>query len=288
MKTTVITQENEFFFDAAVGPYWRDRKWDDLFLGVIDETQDDTAVGASVWRRDGDGFDLLFIGVDEARRREGFGTCLVEEAARIGAEEGVDHLSAAFYATRERAESGDHVLIEFLKGAGFDVGTGPVERQVFNFNDVYSLYPLHPEGLPAGWRIIRGSELTSDQLEDMESLVMEQSEQMFYLDPERIASPDNRYGGVLLYKEQVIAAMMVEPFLDGVRVDSLLARVQAMKELQALYDYALQATHAERPMPEKVYIDVGGEKLLAYVNKRFEVRGVPCIERLQGYYALRR
>ena len=280
MKFTAVTEKNASYFDTAIGELYREQWGNRLFFGVLDD--EDAAVGAVAWELEGDTLWLLRIGVEDERRRQGFGSFLLRESARFAAAQEIPRLSCSFYETEEEASKNE--LAQFLSACDFAIRRVPIERQVYALSALYDAVPEQAGELAEPYAFRRGKELDEAQKEAILWLSVSPDSDIPYLNSELLLSEENRYGGVLLKEDRPVAAVTIVPFEDGVRLDQFFGDIQDLSAIRALVRHCVETVKKEKDK-KRLYMDVGGEKLIRIQKQVFERVPIPCEFSMQGYVA---
>lgn len=279
MKFTGITEANAACFESVIGAYWQEQRTDCLFVGVVDE--EEAAVGAAAWAATSKTLSLLAIGVDEKKRRKGFGTGLIRESKRIADRHGIMTLEAAFFGEEDLSEN---ELALFFTHCGFEIKKAPVERQIYLLEDLRSEDPF-PEIRTGELGVFcEGKDLGEDKKAELIRLSLDDKSMIPYLDTELFFSEENQFGGVLMDGEKILSAATIVPFEDGVRLDQLYGTLFDLPATRTLLKHCLERVRKD-PKCKRLYLDVGGEKLLELQKKRFEKVGIRAEQSLQGYIA---
>ena len=284
MKFTMITDTNASWFEAAIGDLFAEQRGDRLFFGVIDDEDHNTAAGAVAFTIMGKTLMIDTIGVEDRKRRRGFGRFLLSESARFAAENGFERIAASFFETTREIEKNE--FARFFKAVGFQVEPAPVQRKVYVLSDIYreeGRLQVHSE---ERFAFVKGKELEESVRRELLCLSVQEEGGISYLDEDLLFSEENRYGGVVLEDGRPLAAAAVLPFEDGVRLDQLYGRLDELAALRFLLASCLQEVKKE-PELVRLYMDVGGEKLIRFQTQMFQRADIPCESCLQGYIAMK-
>ncbi|MBQ7506713.1 MAG: GNAT family N-acetyltransferase [Lachnospiraceae bacterium] len=280
MKFTMITEKNARCFEAAIGELFREQRRDRLFFGVIDEAEE--AAGAAAFTIGNSVLWIDRIGVEDKKRRKGYGSFLLRESIQFARQNGFEWVCASFYETEENVSSNE--LVSFLSACGFRLERTPIERKVYRIEDlVKKEEPLFPTEAK-DYVFYRGWDLPEEQKEELIRLSVNEKGGFSYLDEDLLFSEENRYGGVVLKDGVPLASAAVLPFGNGVRFDQLFGSLENIGALRFLLGHVLQEIKKE-PYRKELYLDVGGEKLIALQTELFQRAAIACKSTMQGFAA---
>ena len=284
MKFTMITDANASYFETAIGDLYAEQRRDRLFFGVIDDTDRNSAAGAVAFTIMGKTLMIDTIGVEVRKRKRGFGRFLLSESARFAAENGFERIAASFYETRKEIEKNE--FARFFRALGFQLESAPMERKIYLLSDLYREEGRLSVHSKERFEFVKGAELTEPVRRELLRLSMLEEGGISYLNEDLLFSEENRYGGVVLENGEPLAAAAILPFEDGVRSDQLYGRLDELAALRFLLASCLEKIKQE-PELLRLYMDIGGEKLIRFQTQIFQKADIPCESCLQGYMAVK-
>ncbi len=287
MQITVISENNESFFDTLIGEFWRKREDNQLFAGVIDE--EGNAVSAAVFEAAESGLALIFIATDPVRRRKGYAGFLIEEIAKRLPSYGIGRMDCVVYLGRDKENREEREMEKirrnFLIKNGFFLHRLPAERRIYSMGDIYRTNVPMEE--PEGICVKSPSELTEKELVEIYRLGGLAEEAGIYMVPERFVSEQNNYGGIIFEGQKAMAMLSAWPLLDGVQLDSMFLRNSRVELIQYLMDRAIRQIGQDYGPEAKLYVDIVGQKVLDYLKGSLKKIGLEPLEVFDTYMAVR-
>ncbi len=280
MIVTTITGKNEKYFDSVIGPFWEQRTLNETYLGLIDDN--DEAVGAAVLETDNKAMMIKYFGISDDKRGKGYGRYFLKEITDNINRIFVSHISCVIF-VEENAE--DNGILAFLEHCGFSLREIEGRRSIYELKEVLEAAPFGKGSLPQGVKFIRGAKADEKLRERIFGLAEEADDNGMYLDAEIMLSGENRYGGILIKQDEIRGMLSATPFLDGVRIVGMYAGNKALSEISYLFDYAAEAVRYENPIPEKLYIDTVGDKLMKFEDTLLASKNIKAKKKMKAVIA---
>ncbi len=275
MKLTMITDENAEFFRNVIGERFRERKDNEVFTGVIDDRKE--PVAAAIFLEEGDELLLDLIAVVDGRRRQGVGSFLIREMKEAALGAGFGTISLVMYRNEKSPE--ENGFWEFLARNGFQIQETETKRRVYDLSGVMELPPFSETPIKRPFRIKSCFELTEEERESLKNLegVTDGAGEK--------ELENNRYGGVVLERNEVRAMLVCKPEWDGVLISSILGTGEGLKHFPWLFDNARELIRQEGMEFDKLYIDTAGKKTADYEDLFLRRRGIEASEEFTGFAA---
>ena len=203
MIITVINDDNVRFFYEAIGERYDQRKNNETYVGLVND--DDRAVGAAILTAGSGSMLLSYIGIEDESQRQGLGSMFIDEIIDSIDRTMFDRLKAILF-LKDTDKNGP--IPAFLKSNVF------MERPSYSRRTRYDLKMIMEMAASADRRrfdngtVVRAENLSDPQREmiyETDDILYEDKDA--YFDAERILSDDNRFGGIYIKDDRVVAAL---------------------------------------------------------------------------------
>ncbi len=279
MIITVINDDNVRFFYEAIGERYDQRKNNETYVGLVND--DDRAVGAAILTAGSGSMLLSYIGIEDESRRQGLGSMFIDEIIDSIDRTMFDRLKAILF-LKDTDRNGP--IPAFLKSNVF------MERPSYSRRTRYDLKAIMDMAASADRRrfdngtVVRAENLSDPQREmiyEIDDILYEDKDA--YFDAERILSDDNRFGGIYIKDDRVVAALCASPFEDGVRIENIYASKDGREGLKELFDNAIIRISDQDEIPQYLYIDTVGAALQQFEDKLMGAKGISPVESRKAY-----
>ena len=280
MIMTLIDDDNIRYFEAVIGERYSEKNENELYAGVIDDAGE--AVAAGIFVDTPDGPDVDFIAVSDDRRRQGIGSFLLREMKTVCKKSGIGSMHATLFTEKEEAAS-DAIFL-FLKKNGFEMNELDARRSVYDLYRLMSLKPFATTALKRPYTIKSVAELSEKDKGKICGKL--DSEENNLVDPQKVISFENRYGGILFEKDEPRAMIAAEHFYGGVHILSLYGDGDGLRMFPYLFDHVKEAVRREGMELDELVIDTVGEKMAAFEERFMSGHDVDAVRRYQVYDAM--
>ena len=245
---TLITEENIAAFRPAIGEEFDRREDDDLFVGVLDDARQ--AAAAAAFREEAGTLWLLRIADDEAHRGQGYAHFLMEEMKQRCKEGGIREIGTHLFLP-EGEEEGP--WCKWLRRQDFTFAEIPAKRYRIRLSALYEKQPFMKRSLREG-----------DEIKQ---------------------TGDGPFDLVLIKKKISVAELHAEPFGKEIYLSNVSAKAGHFSDVRFLIDEALTRIREQAGAVEFLIMDIGGNRLMEYVEASLRHQGIEIDSTLNCIYA---